>query len=83
MEDKIEMELIPTSELKIRCKRVSAHFNTKGGITATVSDPDMDELIKDIGAVQIYNVHKHFLYQLLDLIGKEKCIEYFNITGNE
>ena len=77
------MELIPSSELKIRCKRAASHVNTKGTLTVTVIDPDLDDLIKQLTANQIWSVFQHFPYNLLELIGKEKCIEYFNITGNE
>lgn len=76
-------DFIPTSELKIKCKRSSDHVNLKGTLTVTVTEPDIDDLIKQLTAAQIWNVHQHFPYQLLDLIGEQTCIDYFNIKNNE
>lgn len=83
MEDKIEMELIPTSELKIRCKRVSAHFNAKGGITATISDPDIDDLVKQLTAAQIWETIRHYPYQIMELIGEQYCIQYWQLRNQK
>lgn len=40
----------------------------------------VEQVLNDITAAEVIHHYRYTLYQLLDLIGKEKCKQYFNLT---
>lgn len=40
----------------------------------------VEEVLNEISAAEVIHHYRFTLYQLLDLIGKEKCKQYFNLT---